>query len=582
MHRLLKHQLRRLRIDPEKGPEQVEQWTALLGRVASAYDEADQDRYTLERSLDVSSREMHELYDALRASSDSQLATERDRLKAVIASVGDGLCLLDADHRVLLANPECLRLLRVDEAELLGENFPTFVGVDCAEGLLHRTLPDSGPYRVEDAFFNRKDGGSLPVSFVVNPVSSAGERPGSVVVFRDTTLQRQNEQALRAARDSAQKANQAKSEFLSRMSHELRTPMNSILGFAQLLELDDESPLSVDQRDSLDHILRGGRHLLELINEVLDLARIESGRLEVSLEAIDTGPLLDECLDLIRPLANERAIEVAPLPASLEGLSVRGDYTRLKQVFINLLSNAVKYNRRGGRVSVLVAAGAAGHRRIGIADTGPGISENQIAAIFEPFGRLASNEEVEGTGIGLTITRRLMDLMGGSVEVESEVGKGSVFWVELVGEALRDTDELDETPVQIDATPEHQDTVLYIEDNPANLQLVKIILRRRPGIRLISAERAEPGIELAKTHQPSLILMDINLPGIDGFGALAAIREVQSLSHIPVIAVSANAMPRDIQRAEEAGFDGYLTKPLDVNLFLTTVDETLARIAGTA
>lgn len=367
MHRLLKTQLRRLRIDPEQGPQSPEQWTALLGRIGSAYEEADQDRYTLERSLDVSSREMHELYDALRASSESQLAAERDRLKAVIASVGDGLCLLDPDHQVLLANPESLRLLAAEELDLLGRNFPEFVGIDCSEGLLHMTVPDSGPYRADDAVFQRKDNTTLPVSFVVNPVSSEGERPGSVVVFRDTTAQRQHEQALRNARDSAEKANQAKSEFLSRMSHELRTPMNSILGFAQLLELDDESPLSEDQRDSLDHILRGGRHLLDLINEVLDLARIESGRLEVSMEAVAPGPLLEECLDLIRPLANKRSIELGALPPALQSFSVRGDYTRLKQVFINLLSNAVKYNRQGGRVEVLAAKGrwpqAHRHRR---------------------------------------------------------------------------------------------------------------------------------------------------------------------------------------------------------------------------
>ncbi len=403
-----------------------------------------------------------------------------------------------------------------------------------------------------------------------------GQPVRMIGIHSDISERKQAEVALVEAREAAEKASRAKSEFLSGMSHELRTPMNAVLGFAQLLESDES--LGEDKRDSVREILKAGRHLLALINEVLDLARIESGRLELSSEPVELQPLIDECLGLIRPLAAKRSIELV----CLDGLDVvlRADRLRLKQVLLNLLSNAVKYNRDGGRV-LLSARSVDGKRvRIEVEDTGVGIDRDQLSDLFEPFRRLGhEHSRVEGTGIGLTITRRLVEMMSGRIGVQSQLGQGSVFWFELPANELGIAGD-DEGPRQSVSGAEPATTqraavrrkVLYIEDNPANVKLMQHITARRDDVQLLVAQTPEEGIELALSEQPELILLDIHLPGMSGYDVLEILRASPALARIPVVAVTANAMEQDRQRGLQAGFRCYLTKPLDVGVVHKVLD----------
>ncbi|MEQ1602505.1 MAG: ATP-binding protein [Methylophilaceae bacterium] len=385
-----------------------------------------------------------------------------------------------------------------------------------------------------------------------------------------------------AAREAAERANQAKSDFLSSMSHELRTPMNAILGFAQMLEYD--SALSTDQQDNVEEILKGGRHLLKLINEVLDLAKIESGHIDFSLESIELAGLIEDCRQLILPtlVARQLALHLTLPSTSI----VRADRMRLKQVLLNVLSNAVKYNREGGDIRVAVQeATTEACWRITITDTGAGIASARMAELFQPFNRLGAEFGViEGTGIGLTITRRLVELMGGKIGVSSQIGIGSTFWIELPGERAVSPDSA--MPTEPDDlhfnTLTHQHCVLCIDDNPVNTKLISRAFGKRPNIHLLIAHTPELGIELALMHKPQLILLDIHMPGMNGYQVLEVLKSDAGLNAIPVIAVTANAMPHDIERAYAAGFTDYVTKPLNLNKFLKTIDHCLAacRIGG--
>jgi PAS domain S-box-containing protein len=394
---------------------------------------------------------------------------------------------------------------------------------------------------------------------------------------QDITGQVEAEQALIAARDEADRANKAKSEFLSSMSHELRTPMNAVLGFGQLMEYDDTLP--AEHLDSVREILKAGHHLLELINEVLDLAKVESGQIDLSLEPVEVCPIVDECLALVGLLADKRNIRLSHL--TLAGAMVRADRTRLKQALLNLLSNAIKYNLEGGSVRLDVRPCGEDRLRIRVMDTGPGIPARRLAELFLPFNRLdAEGSDIEGTGIGLTITRRIVEMMGGAVGVESEVGIGSTFWIELPREDMADAACDREGAAQSGATPEQRmdarhHTVLYIEDNPTNIKLVAQILGHRKHIQLFTAHTPELGIELAQARRPELILLDINMPGMDGYQVLEVFKADARLKTIPVVAVTANAMTRDIERGKTAGFTDYLTKPLDVARFHAVVDACL-------
>ena len=383
------------------------------------------------------------------------------------------------------------------------------------------------------------------------------------------------ESALLEAKRELEDSNQAKSEFLARMSHELRTPLNSILGFSQVLNTDPDEPLTGSQKESVRQILKAGWHLLALINEVLDLARIESGKLPISIESVGVEQIVREAMTLIAPVAEKHQVKVFDETKPFRQLFVMADRTRLKQVLLNLLSNGVKYNRPGGTVTLSCSRldDRQGRLRLSVQDSGPGIARDEQSQLFTPFTRLNAKTDVEGAGMGLAITKRLVELMGGSIGVESEPGRGSRFFFELnIG--LKPLMEMEETDpsmiiVRRGAT---EVTLLHIEDNPANRALVSRILERRPHIKILAAETAEKGIEIARTRDPDLIVMDINLPGIDGFEALARLRSFSDTRNIPVIALSANAMPSEVKRGLEAGFLQYLTKPVDVKEFLRTID----------
>jgi len=392
-------------------------------------------------------------------------------------------------------------------------------------------------------------------------------------VVQDVDDRKKAEQALVDAREEADRANRAKSDFLSSMSHELRTPMNAILGFAQMLEYD--AGLSDDQQDNVHEILKGGRHLLELINEVLDLSKIEAGHVDLSLEPIDINCIVNECKAMVEPLMATKQITMhlnIPLQAA-----VRADRVRFKQALLNLLSNAVKYNRDNGHIYLDVQPGANWRLRISVTDTGAGIAPESIKDIFQPFNRLgAEHSEIEGTGIGLTITRQLVELMGGAIGVDSQVGVGSTFWIELPSEVMPDinVDAEDAATATVPQTEQYH--ILCIDDNPANLKLITQMLNLRQHIHLTTAHTPELGIGLALTHQPDLVLLDINMPHMDGYQVLNVLKSDADLKDVPVIAVTANAMPRDIERGRAAGFNGYITKPLNLTEFLETIDGFLA------
>ena len=375
-------------------------------------------------------------------------------------------------------------------------------------------------------------------------------------------------------------ASRAKSEFLSRMSHELRTPLNAILGFAQLLEMDH---LTSEQHESVEQILKAGRHLLDLINEVLDIARIEAGRLTVSIESVSVKEVIQEGLDLVAPLAVARQIQLKVEATGFSDRFIFVDRQRLKQVLLNLLSNAVKYNRPGGAVTLSYAEVEGGRLRINVSDTGPGIPPDRLGQLFTPFERLGADQTgIEGTGLGLALSKRLVEAMRGTLGVDSTVGRGSTFWMEFpLSVEERPAEQLaaeGPRPAEVATAARGTFTVLYIEDNLSNLELIQRLLSRRPEIKLLSAMQGRLGLDLAREHRPDLILLDVHLPDVPGMEMLRLLREDPKTRHIAVVVVSADALSTQIKRMVDAGARAYLTKPLEVRKFLDVVDEVLAEI----
>jgi signal transduction histidine kinase/ActR/RegA family two-component response regulator len=427
---------------------------------------------------------------------------------------------------------------------------------------------------IEDIYeltYIRKDGTRLPAVVSVTALRDASDAIIGYLLERqrlDQMLRVQNVE-LQSAKAVAEKANLAKSEFLSSMSHELRTPLTAILGFAELMESDHPTPT---QQESLEQILKGGWYLLALINEVLDLAVIESGQLSMSVEPIALADVIPECRTMIESLAQKRGI-VLTFPEFDDACFVMGDRTRTKQIIVNLLTNAAKYNAPGGRVDVSIAT-TPERVRISVTDTGSGLSAEKLRQLFIPFNRLGQEQgSVQGTGIGLVVTKRLIELMGGEIGVTSDEGVGSVFWVDMLPASAPSLDG--EAPISAQEPGSRRGsaaTVLYIEDNPANMKLVELLIARRPGMSLLMAVNAAEGIEIARTQQPTFILMDVDLPDMSGIEALRILQDDPATAHIPVVALTANAMPRDIRHGLEAGFLRYLTKPIKVAQFMAALD----------
>ncbi len=506
--------------------------------------------------------------------------------RSLLESNIDAIVTTDPGGIVTDVNKQMELLTGCTRDELIGSPFKGFfTDQDRAEAGIKLILGEKRVSNYELTAISR-DGRRTAVSYNATTFYDRDRKlQGVVAAARDITernllfqvLQEKNVD-LEKARVVADKANLAKSEFLSSMSHELRSPLNAILGFAQLMESDTPPPSPI-QIESISQILQAGWHLLKLIDEILDLAKIEAGHFTLSPEPVSLAEVMTECQGMIEMQAQQNDIKLT-FPKDSIQYFVRADRTRLKQVILNLLSNAIKYNTKGGKVEVNCDDKTPGFIRVSIKDTGIGLNTKQMAQLFQAFNRLGQEAGgVEGTGIGLVVAKRLVEMMGGSIGVKSTVGVGSVFWFNLIS-VVEPHPSLDLNEAEVFARPHinQQDrlhTLLYIEDNPANLKLVEQIIARRPDIHLLTAMNGITGIDIACESQPDVILMDINLPDINGFDALEFLHSNIATTQIPVIAVSANAMPRDIKKGLSAGFFRYITKPIKVKDFMEALDVAL-------
>ncbi|MDB5796486.1 MAG: hybrid sensor histidine kinase/response regulator [Paucimonas sp.] len=553
---------------------------------------------------------------------------------AIFSSSNFSFIATDARGVIRIFNPGAERMLGYAAADVIGTITPAAITdarelMDRARDLSAewgtRVAPgfDALVYKasrgIEDVYeltYIRSDGTRFPAIVSATALQSEEDRIiGYLLIGTDNTARKQveaeqalldqmlrdqqstlqeNNIELEAARAAAEKANLAKSEFLSSMSHELRTPLNAVLGFAQLMESDTPPP-SASQKQSINQILQAGWYLLRLINEILDLAVIESGKVTLSQESMSLSEVLEDCRAMFEPQAQKRGISMHFPAAGADPLFVHADRTRVKQVMINLLSNAIKYNRVDGTVTVECKQIGNNRMRISVRDTGNGLAPEQLAQLFQPFNRLGQqSSSEEGTGIGLVVTKQLVELMDGTIGAESDVGVGSLFWIELAESmapqleyGMRDLLPQGAAPA-VELPRGRQRHMLYVEDNPANLVLVQRLIERRNDLSLLTATDGNSGVAIARAAQPDVILMDIHLPGISGFEALKRLRADPATAHIPVIALSANAVPSDIARGTESGFYRYLTKPIKVAELMATLDAVLEnavkerRIAGTA
>lgn len=545
------------------------------------------------------------LVDAIHRSAHILQAERNLHLAAtVFETAAEAIVIATPTRHIVSINPACAAILGYPAEAMAGFEL-TLLGDEAqqAEAGVPWETVFSQPHWHGEALLKRRNGETFPAWLSASTARTGdGEIAHHVLVFMDISEQKRREaeilalnEELRAARDdlerkveertwdlvvardAAETANRAKSQFLSQMSHELRTPMNAILGFTELLQSDEDAPLTVEQKESTDEILRAGYHLLDLINDVLDLAKVESGKFTLNMEPVPVLETFKECLDLIRPLAERRHIQINA--KITEEFVVKADRTRLKQVIINLLSNAVKYNRDAGRIDIeCKVSGSRLH--IGVSDTGVGIRDEDKPKLFQPFERFGPTTAFqEGTGIGLALTLRLVELMGGQITLDSVPGEGSTFWVELAlvsdekGGGLKTTGLTGHGEKSMDCLRGR--SILYVEDNPANQHFMEALFAKFPDTRLITASRAGEGLGLALTELPDFIILDIALPDMTGYELMSYLRDEPTLNNTPIVALSANAMPEDQARGLEAGFDEYLTKPVQIDRLLGTLEHLL-------
>lgn len=539
-------------------------------RIDQTYAWVEVQGYVSERDGNVSTRLVGIVQDI---SQRKQAEREMELFRRVIESADFGVCLLNDEYRFLYCNNAVMEMNKFSRDELYGGKSTTFSKLtESQQAEFNRALSSGQVWKGLFAL-PQKNGGEFFANVSIGAISETIQL-GSVryfMIISDYSSELKNQMELSRARDAAEHANQAKSEFLSNMSHELRTPLNAILGFSQLMEI--EQNLSEEQKDNISEIKHAGEHLLLLINEILDITKIESGSLELELEPLALIELVQECETLVSPLALERHIKLRH-----ENIDVRlfVDRVRLKQVLLNLMSNAIKYNRAGGDVLVHARQQTNGYTRIEIKDTGAGIATDNLERIFKPFERLVlETDNIEGTGIGLMITRRLVNAMGGKIGVDSVIDQGSCFWVELPTSQFGESELFPSYSNISDnelSNGQKKKKVLYIEDDRTNLLLVKRVLSIRPYIEFIGAVTGAQGLELIKKEKPDIILLDIGLSDMDGYQLL---EKIKPTTKTPIIAITAKAMAEDIGKGQAAGFDAYLTKPLDITNFFDTIDRFL-------
>lgn len=502
----------------------------------------------------------------------------QERYRSIFENAIEGIFFTTPDQREVRVNPAMARIFGFDSPEDLmasSTDLRELLGAP-SRAQIQSLIGERGPIRGLEIEGRRKDGSTVWVSLDVVPVNDGrGKFVGYQGLVVDVSHRREVAESLRRATEEAERANLAKTDFLSRTSHELRTPLAATLGFAQLLQREATTEA---QSEYVGHILTASRHLLDLINEVLEIARIEQGRLGLSLEPVRVADVVAECLELIQPQAEERSITVHASPESCPG-HVQADRQRLLQVLLNLLSNAVKYNRVAGSVTVGCEAVEGGRLRISVSDTGLGIPPEKQALAFAPFERLgAERAGVEGTGLGLALSQGLVEAMGGSLGMESLPGQGSTFWILLpatpapvdLGALAGARDE-----AQPHASGPGQSAVLYIEDNASNMRLMEHLISYRTGTVLLPADRGATGLQLAREHQPGLVLLDLNLPDMAGLDVLRQLRADPRTAGIPVVVLSADATYQSMQRLLDAGANAYLTKPFELDDFLAMLDRLL-------
>ncbi|OZA31284.1 MAG: hybrid sensor histidine kinase/response regulator [Hydrogenophilales bacterium 17-61-9] len=559
--------------------------TVLIARDGSECDIADscapiRDRDGVVIGAVLVFRDVTGEYAVQQALRDQQFYT-----RSLIESNIDALVMTDPSGIITDVNQQMEALTGFTRDELIGTPFKNyFTDPERAEAGIKRVLSEKKITDYELTASHKIDGETVVSYNAATFFNADGKLQGVFAAARDVTERKRLDQVLQdknaeleSARFVAEKASRAKSDFLSSMSHELRTPLNAILGFAQLLEAGSPPPTAA-QTVRLHQIIKAGWYLLELINEILDLAVIESGQLSLSREAVSLIDVMRECQAMIEPQAQQRGIHIDFLPFDHTWFA-NADRTRVKQVLINLLSNAIKYNRKLGTVKVACTASMPDRLRISIKDSGEGLSVEKMAQLFQPFNRLGQETGgEEGTGIGLVVTKRLVELMGGTIGVESTVGVGSEFWIELVVDVAPQLAAGSAMPAELEPQANGNAalrTLLYVEDNPANLMLVEQIIESHTRVRMLSARDGTLGVALARAHLPDVILMDINLPGINGIEALKTLRADPATAHIPVIALSANAMPGDVAKGLATGFFRYLTKPIKIDEFMKALDSAL-------